>query len=171
MENLSREQATASADATEVETTILDAVRAITREARTAGAAIERDHRVSLAQLYVLEQLVDRPADSLLDLAARTTTHQSSVSVVVQRLVERGLVTRTPGRLDARRVTLAITDEGRAVLARAPRSPQAALRSGLRQLAPEQVRQLADLLVAWLRATGIYHPQEPMLGVDDPSRP
>jgi DNA-binding MarR family transcriptional regulator len=74
----------------------MNAVRGIVRALRMNTRAIELKMGISLAQLFVLQQLADRPADSLNDLADRTATHQSSVSVVVRRLVQRGLVSRTP---------------------------------------------------------------------------
>lgn len=67
---------------------------------------------LSLAQLFVLQELDKREAQSLNELAERTATHQSSVSVVVRRLVERGLVTWVADTEDRRRVQLAVTPAG-----------------------------------------------------------
>ena len=72
----------------------MNAVRSIVRAFRVNTRAIELKMGISLAQLFVLQQLTERPADSLNELAERTATHQSSVSVVVRRLVERGFVSR-----------------------------------------------------------------------------
>src|SRR5438034_9222473 len=78
----------------------MNAVRSIVRALRINTRAIESKMGISLAQLFVLQQLADRPASSLNDLAERTATHQSSVSVVVRRLVEREYVTRTTSPAD-----------------------------------------------------------------------
>ncbi len=60
----------------------MNAVRSIVRAQRINTRAIELKMGISLAQLFVLQQLAERPSDSLNDLAERTATHQSSVSVV-----------------------------------------------------------------------------------------
>src|SRR5437763_4546401 len=90
----------------------MDAVRAIVRALRLNTREIELKIGISLAQLFVLQQVAERPAESLNDLADRTATHQSSVSVVVRRLVDRGLVTRKSSTIDKRRVQIAATAAG-----------------------------------------------------------
>ena len=87
----------------------MNAVRSIVRALRINTRAIELKMGISLAQLFVLQQLAERAADSLNDLAERTATHQSSVSVVVRRLVERGYVTRTSSSADKRRIEIGLT--------------------------------------------------------------
>src|ERR1043165_677145 len=109
----------ASADARAIERS-MNAVRSIVRAQRINTRAIELKMGISLAQLFVLQQLAQRPAESLNDLAERTATHQSSVSVVVRRLVDRGLVTRTSSAADKRRIEIAVTPAGRALLDGAP---------------------------------------------------
>jgi DNA-binding MarR family transcriptional regulator len=98
----------------------MNAVRSIVRALRINTRAVELKMGISLAQLFVLQQLAERPAESLNDLAERTATHLSSVSVVVRRLVERGFVSRTPSAADKRRIEIAMTPSGRALLADAP---------------------------------------------------
>src|SRR3954465_9301852 len=72
----------------------LDEVRRLVQALRQSTVQAERETGLSGAQLFVLQQLAQTPAQSLNDLAERTHTHQSSVSVVVTRLVGRGLVSR-----------------------------------------------------------------------------
>lgn len=117
----------------------MDALRRIVRVLRVSGTAAERDHGVSGAQLFVLQQLEEMPATSLRELAARTATDQSSVSVVVRRLVARGLVGRKAARGDARRAELAITAAGRTLVRRAPAAAPGRLRDALIAL-PVRVR-------------------------------
>src|SRR3954449_11206732 len=73
---------------------VMDAIRRIVRVLRVSSRAAEKQGGLSGAQLFVLHKLADAPALSLNELADRTRTHQSSVSVVVQRLVDRELVAR-----------------------------------------------------------------------------
>jgi len=125
---------------------VLDAIRSIVRALRESSRGAERSVGIGAAQLFVLQRLAATPGLSLNELAARTFTHQSSVSVVVSRLVDRGLVTRTRGGDDGRRISLSVTAAGRALLGRAPAAAQDRLLAGLALLGATPRRQLADLL-------------------------
>ncbi len=142
----------------------MNAVRSIVRAQRINTRAIELKMGISLAQLFVLQQLAERPAESLNELAERTATHQSSVSVVVRRLVERGLVSRTASSADKRRIEIDVTPSGRSLLADAPSTIQSQLIAGLRTMSHDDQEQLADLLERWLRAAKIDFATPPMLG-------
>ena len=146
----------------------MNAVRSIVRALRINTRMIELRMGISLAQLFVLQQLADKPADSLNELAERTATHQSSVSVVVRRLVDRGFVSRTSAATDKRRIRIALTSEGQAMLKDAPLTVQVQLMDGLRQLPLHQRTALADLLEAWLGAANIDLATPPMMFEDDP---
>src|SRR5262245_22797695 len=90
--------------------TTLDALRRIVRMLREATPP---HGNVTAGQLFVLHALSTGPCESVNELAERTYTHQSTVSVVAARLVEMGLVERARGRRDGRRVELRLTDAGR----------------------------------------------------------
>jgi len=113
---------------------VFDCVRRIVRALRESSREAERTVGVSGAQLFVLQQLATGPARSVSELAERTFTHQSSVSVVVQRLAEAGLVARGPSRTDRRRTDLHLTIRGRALLSSAPKLLQDRLIEAVRQL-------------------------------------
>lgn len=133
----------------------LNVIRSVVRALNLNTRAIEQESGISLAQLFVLEQLDQQPAASLTDLADRTATHQSSVSVVVQRLVDRGLVSRTRSTSDRRFVEIVITDAGRQVLASAPETVQVKLLNGLGRFSDGERERLASLLERWASAAGI----------------
>jgi DNA-binding MarR family transcriptional regulator len=145
----------------------MNALRSVVRALRVNTRSIELKMGMSLAQLFVLQQLADRPSDSLNDLAERTATHQSSVSVVVRRLVERGLVVRTPSAADKRRIEIDVTPAGRALLAEAPITIQQQLIEGLGTFPVERQVQLADLLEQWLRTSGVDLAAPPMIGEEE----
>lgn len=145
----------------------MDAIRAVVRALRINTRAIELEIGISLAQLFVLQQVAHRPATSLNDLAERTATHQSSVSVVVRRLVDRGLVTRRPDTTDKRRVQIELTPAGEQLLVGAPETIQIRLMTALEQLIPAERKQLAQLLTKWLDAAKINYASPPMLDEAD----
>lgn len=149
----------------------MNAVRSIVRAFRVNTRAIELKMGISLAQLFVLQQLTERSADSLNELAERTATHQSSVSVVVRRLVERGLVSRTSSSSDRRRIEIAVTPAGRALLEDAPTTIQTQLMTALRRLSRDDQNALAGLLERWLREAKIDFASPPMLGEDEVAAP
>jgi DNA-binding MarR family transcriptional regulator len=107
----------------------------------------ERHVGLSGAQLFVLQKLADTPGASINEIAARTHTHQSSVSTVVTRLVEGGLVRRVRSGDDARSVTLSLSARGRRAAARAPDVPQQRLIRAIEALSSTRRRQLAAGLV------------------------
>jgi DNA-binding MarR family transcriptional regulator len=133
----------------------MNGIRSIVRALRLNTRAIERQLGVSLAQLWVLQILEDRPAESLNELAVATATHQSSVSVVVRRLVDAALVSRATASEDKRRVRIELTEGGRSLLERAPKTVQVELMSGLQLMTPEHRIQLAELMREWLTASGL----------------
>ena len=133
---------------------ILDALRHIVRELRVSSRAAEARVGLSAAQLFALHRLAEGRALSLGELAERTFTHQSSVSVVVRRLAERQLVAKRTSRADGRRVELTLTPAGRALLRRAPAAAQERLITALNHLSAPERDRLARSLSRLVREMG-----------------
>src|ERR1700759_5720039 len=85
---------------------VLNSLRRIVRSLRLEWRNAEQRVGLSGAQLFVLQCLARQSPCSVNELAARTATDQSSVSVVVSRLVASGHVRRTPSKTDRRSVEL-----------------------------------------------------------------
>ena len=134
----------------------MNALRSIVRALRVNTRSIELKLGISLAQLFVLQQLADR-----------TATHQSSVSVVVRRLVDRGYVTRSASPTDKRRVHIELTPSGRALLRDAPPTVQSDLIRGMSRMRADQRATLAELLETWVLAADIDLAAAPMMFEDD----
>jgi DNA-binding MarR family transcriptional regulator len=133
---------------------ILDALRRIVRHLRLVARQSETRAGVAPAQLFVLSRLRDQPAASVRELAARTLTDPSSVSVVLSKLEARGLVARSSDPGDKRRAQFALTARGRAALGRAPELPQVRLVSAIGKLPLAHRRTVADALVEVASALG-----------------
>jgi len=125
---------------------VLDAIRRIVHGLRESSRWAESSVGLSGAQLFVLQKLAESPSISVNELAARTHTHQSSVSTVVTRLVERGLIKRVRSGEDRRSVVLSLSAQGSRVAAKAPDVPQDRLIRGIKQLSATRRRQLAAAL-------------------------
>ena len=148
---------------------VLDSLRQLVQGVRQASLEVERKYGVSGAQLFVLLQLRDHRAASVNELAERTMTHQSSVSVVVTKLAQKGLVRRARSAADARRVGIELTPKGRRLIARAGPSFQERLAIGLKELSPKQLRSIAESLEAINRAAG-WKAQKPGLFFEPSSK-
>ena len=146
---------------------VLDAIRRLVRHLRLADRAAQGELGISGAQLFVLVELGKTGSLSLNDLAARTRTDQSSVSVVVSRLVDAGLVTRERDARDARRLVLNLTKSGRALLLRAPSVAQEQILGVIERLAPAERKRFADSFTALVDALGAEPGPAPMLFEDD----
>jgi len=92
---------------------------------------------------------------SVNELADRTFTHQSTVSVVVTRLVGRGLVRRTRADDDARRAELVLTASGRLLLQRAMSSALAQLIDALDAMPTTRLRNIGGCLDGVVDALGV----------------
>jgi DNA-binding MarR family transcriptional regulator len=90
------------------------------------------------------------------------------VSVVVSRLVTAGYVTRRRSKSDARRIELALTASGRALLRRAPELAQARLVDTLRAIGKRDVQATGAVLERIAR--DIASDEEPAMFFEPPAR-
>ena len=150
---------------------ILDAIRRLVRLLRVSDRAAQSRLGISGAQLFVLSELGKTPGLSLNELAARTRTDQSSVSVVVTRLFEAGLLSRDRDDRDARRLILHLTAKGRALIENAPRSMQERLLEVFDGMSPAERKRFANEFEEMLaKIGGAEGGAAPMFFEDDPSQ-
>lgn len=122
---------------------VFNSLRRLVHTLHSSSRETERRLGVTGAQLFVLTQLRANPSLSINDLAERTMTHQSTVSVVVRRLVRRKLVKKVRSVADGRRVELTLTSSGTALLRRAPEVMQVRLKRAIEDLPAAERRALA----------------------------
>jgi DNA-binding MarR family transcriptional regulator len=146
---------------------ILDAIRRIVKALRVTSRESEKRFGLSAAQLFVLHKLAGERGISLSELAARTLTHQSSVSVVVKRLIDQGLVQSQRSESDARKLELSLTPRGRALLRKVPGAAQDRLISGIRRMPASSRRTLARLLTRLVTETGLSEESPSLFFEDD----
>jgi DNA-binding MarR family transcriptional regulator len=149
---------------------ILDSIRRLVRVLRVSDRQAQAELGVSGAQLFVLTELGKTPSLSLNDLASRTLTDQSSVSVVVTRLVDAGFVTRDRDDRDARRLVLNLTRAGRALLQNAPPVAQERLLAIFDGLPATERKRFADTFEEIVDNVGGDDGPAPML-FEDSARP
>ena len=128
----------------------LQSMRVVMRAAQRHSAQIEKQCGVSGAQLWVMQELFERPGLRMGELAARMSIHQTTASNLVDALVKKTYVRKARDQPDQRVVTLTLTAEGRAVIAGAPQPARGLLPSALAQLDAASLSQLNQGLSALL---------------------
>ena len=133
---------------------VFNSLRRLVHVLHTSSRETERRLGLTGAQLFVLTQLSATPQLSINALAERTMTHQSTVSVVVRRLVRRKLVRKVRAADDARRVELTLTPSGTTLLRKAPEAMQTRLARAIDELSGSDRKALGRGLGELLTGLG-----------------
>lgn len=141
-------------------------VHALRSSHRTAG-----NLNLTGAQLYVINVIGDADGPlSVNEVAQRTKTDQSTVSVVTTRLVNRRLLKRQRSREDTRRVELSLTPQGRALYKKAPTTvAQQKLTQAIDSLSASDAKTLIRILDRITKEMGIG--EEPVRMLFEDPRP
>ena len=145
---------------------ILDSIRRLVRLLRLTDRAAQSELGLSGAQLFVLHELGKSAPLSLSDLAERTRTDQSSVSVVVTRLVEGGYIMRDRDKRDARRLVLNLTKSGKAIAEKSPPAAQERIIEALEHLSAADRKRFADVFARIIQELGETRGAAPMIFED-----
>ncbi|WP_443750201.1 MarR family winged helix-turn-helix transcriptional regulator [Asticcacaulis solisilvae] len=141
---------------------VLDNLRRVVQAVRQSSAQIGGPDGVTSAQLLILKLIDAHAGISVGDLAARTLTHQSSVSEVVGRLETRGLIVRVRAADDGRRREIQLTGAGRQALSQPVETIQETLIKAMAALPPETLAALDTGLAALIAEAGIAIDPVPM---------
>jgi len=117
--------------------TVPRVVRAIREEMRRHGAPF-----LSIPQLRTLAYLHRHPGACLFHVAEHLGVTRPTASAIVERLVQRGLVTRTEDPRERRRVILRPTSLGTRLYQRVRRSTHGWMVEALSGLSPDGLRQI-----------------------------
>src|ERR1035437_8045682 len=148
----------------------LKGVRTLVAALSQSARAVERRTGVTNAQLFLLQQLAGGNSRSVNDRAARARTQQSTVSIVVARLVRAGLAAKHKSAADGRIAVVSLTPKGRRLLRHAPVPPASALLRAIEALPVREARALADGVDALVRALDLSPPEATMLFEHAPTR-
>jgi len=124
--------------------------RAVAYLARVLEVALG-DAGLSLPQYRLLVYL-SRGSSAASPAARQLATSRPSVTALVDGVVAKGLVTRLPDAADRRRITLALTPDGFAVVERADAAVTSRLAPLAGHLAPEDAERAVAALGLWLEA-------------------
>lgn len=98
----------------------LVAMRRILRATDIHAKQLSRETNLKTSQLLVIQTIDEVGEMTIGEIAASVNLAQASVTAIVQRLQDAGLLTRQRGDSDKRKVYVRLTSEGREVLERAP---------------------------------------------------
>ncbi|SRR5579883_638574 len=147
-------------------TGILNSLRVLVHALQVGSRTAEEQAGITGAQLFVLENLEDAGSLSVNDLARLTHTHQSTVSVVISKLVKKGLVERVRSEKDARVQMISITKKGEQRLKSARRTVQDKLIRSVKQLSDADRTRLNQTLRKVLAGAGLAE-LEPQLFLEN----
>ncbi len=91
-------------------------LRCAHKRASAIFASIVSDHQLTPPQYFAMVRLSEVGRLSQNHLGRMTAMHPATIQGVIQRLCERGLITRTPDRNNRRRIVLQLTAAGSEVI-------------------------------------------------------
>ncbi len=131
---------------------IVETIIYLVTESRRLAREISAGYGVTPTQLSVLKLLHEIGNLRLSDLSRRIQAQNSTVTGIVDRMEEAGLVLRSRSTDDRRVWTIALTPRGRQVAERAIVSPWDTLRGALDALPKSDKRKLIELLTRVARS-------------------
>lgn len=136
----------------------LRSFRLIYGSVRQYFRSVEHLCGVSGSQLWMLQEIKQRPGIGVSELAAQLSIHQSTCSLLVETLVRSRQVVRSRVRSDQRRVGLKLTQKGRRTVACAPGPAEGVLPHALRSLSGTSLRSLNRSLQMVIERLELEHP-------------
>jgi DNA-binding MarR family transcriptional regulator len=137
---------------------IVQGLRRIVKALQTYSQEVRSAYGLTGPQLWALKTLEAHGPMSIGRLATALAVHQSSASILVNRLEGRGLVRRLRGEGDQRIVNMELTPRGAALAADAPEAAQGRLLHALEAMSPREVHEIrsaVDALVGAMEATDV----------------
>ncbi len=123
-------------------TTVLRQFRMVLNAVKAHFQQVERQVGLGGAQVWALSIVAQQPGIGTGALATEMDIHQSTASNLVRALTAKGLLEANRDTVDRRAVHLRATDEGRALLARAPGPWAGVLPQALNQMSPSELERL-----------------------------
>lgn len=125
---------------------VLRSFRVIYGSVRQHFRNVQQSCGISGSQLWILHELKKAPGIGVSVLAQRLSIHQSTCSLLVEKLVRAGHVKKSKSRADQRRVGLQVSSKGRRCMARAPGPPEGILPEAVAGLSRSKARALYNSL-------------------------
>lgn len=142
---------------------ILKKLRVVIRSAQRHSSWIEKQCGVSGAQLWIMHELDATPGMRVGQIAERLAIHQTTASNLLDELQKKTHVIKTRDVNDQRVVRLTLSDNGRQLLAMAPKPARGLLPCALLQMNGAALQQLDAGLQGLLDSVGLLDEESGML--------
>ena len=109
------------------------------------------------SQLWIMQQIYNFNGISNTELAKNLTLHVSTCSILVNKLIKKGLVEKTRSSTDERKIVLTISLKGKQLMAKAPKSPEGAIPSTLKKLNIEELEELNTVLTKFAKKMKVHN--------------
>ncbi len=125
---------------------ITQQLRIVFKAIQAHSKRVESTCGLSSVRLWMLYEINNAPGIKVTVLASLLSIHISTCSNMLDKLEEKELIYRNRSKLDQRTVRLYLTNEGQAILAKAPSPPEGKLSSTLNKLSSAQIDELEKSL-------------------------
>jgi DNA-binding MarR family transcriptional regulator len=126
----------------EMEMDVLGKFRLIFGATKVHFREVETACGISSAQLWILKVIQDNPGIGITDLAKIIAIHQTTASILVEKLSKKKLVEKRRSQEDQRRVGLFNLQASVEILNKAPKAVEGLLPSTLEKMNAQQLKQL-----------------------------
>jgi len=113
---------------------ILDNIRRVFQVVNEQSKRVERETGLTGPQVWGIKVIAEQGSIRVSDLAKKMYLHPTTVVGIIDRLEKRGLVSRSRSYEDRRVVDVALTDEGRSLVADLPEAASNRITRGLESL-------------------------------------
>lgn len=146
--------------------------KAITKQLRTIFKAIQAHSKcvekacgLSSVRLWMLFEISSIEGIKVSELASILSIHRSTCSNMLDKLEDKNLIYRKRSKTDQRAVRLYITEEGEAILAKAPSPPEGKLSASLNKLSPHQLTELEKSFGVLVKAMHVEDEQAGLIPI------
>ena len=137
--------------------------RVVIRAAQRHSSWIEQQCGVTGAQLWIMQELFETPGLRVGEVAQRLAIHQTTTSNLLDALVKRGLISKIRDVNDQRVVKLVLSQEGAALVRKAPQPARGLLPEALRKMPAQDLAALGTGLQALIEAIELHDDGQGML--------
>ncbi|MBT1070332.1 MarR family winged helix-turn-helix transcriptional regulator [Pelotalea chapellei] len=122
---------------------IIDNLRRVFQVVNEQSKKAEHETGLTGPQLWAIKVVAEFSPIKVSDVARKMYLHPATVVGILDRLEKRGLVERTRSTKDRRVVDIALTDQGREMVAQSPEVAQGLLVSGLESLSNDKLENIS----------------------------
>ena len=109
-------------------------------------AQIEKSFGISGSQLWILHEISSSPDIGVSELSLKLHIHQSTCSLLIEKLVKKGLISKIRSEVDQRKICIKLNSSAKKILKNSPKPAEGILPDALSKLNKKQLISLKSLL-------------------------